>query len=76
MTAKALEKINGTHAAYLEKLHNELKHHASEGADKWHDTQAERYGGKIRGYLEALEACGIITHRDVQALYLYYRANI
>lgn len=76
MTAKALEKINGIHASNLEILHNELKRHANEGEDKWHDAQAERYGGKMRGYLEALEACGIITHRDVQALYLYYRANI
>lgn len=73
MTAKALEKIHGAHLEKLTALSAECTRHINASADKWHAIEAERLGGKIRGYLEALEACEVITHREMQALYLYFK---
>lgn len=75
MLSKALEKISGAHLEKLKALSAECSHHIKSSSDKWHAMEAERLGGKIRGYLEALEACEIITHRELQGLYLYFKIN-
>lgn len=71
MTQKALEKI-GIHRKILESLAVECRRHR-DIADGWHKVECERLAGKIRGYLEALENCDVITHREMQSLYLYFK---
>lgn len=75
MLGKALKKIHGVHLEKLTALSAECSRHIKSGSDKWHAMEAERLGGKIRGYLEALEACEIITHRELQGLYLYFKIS-
>ena len=73
MTRQAIERITGKHLDTLTNYAKDMQLHTSQGEDAWHREEAERMSKKIRGYLEALENCQIITHREMQALYLYFR---
>ncbi len=37
--------------------------------------QATEYAKKMRGYLECMKDCGIISENGLRALYLYYRST-
>jgi hypothetical protein len=36
---------------------------------------ADEYAKKMRGYLECMKDCGIITEQGLKTLYLYYRST-
>jgi hypothetical protein len=69
MTAKALEKINGTpYQTTLEYKRKQRKYLEEAG----HAQAAESAKASIAGYCQALRDCGIITERERGALFLYY----
>ena len=73
MVRQSIERITGIHLDTLTNYAKDMQLHTSQSEDAWHREEAERMSKKIRGYLEALENCQIITRRELQALYLYFR---
>lgn len=63
----AIPEVNRKHLV----LYSDLIHQYSA---KGHNGTVTEYAKKMRGYLECMKDCGIITESGVKALYLYYRS--
>lgn len=74
MTRKAIEKLNNKQLKRLTFYANEMRkfNDMAKIEYRWAE-EAERMSKKIRGYLEALQDCEVITETEKKPLYLYFR---
>ena len=68
---QAYDKLNGTQRNYLSMMSELIARARENGLVQ----ETENRRGKVRGYLTALEQMAVITHSDLQALYLFFVAE-
>ena len=74
MTRQALKKLNNKQLYRLNFYISEMQkfNKAAAKEHRWAE-EAERMSKKIRGYVEALRDCEVITETEMRVLYLYFR---
>jgi hypothetical protein len=65
---QAYDKLNGTQRNYLSMMSEFIE----SARERCNALDLENRKGKLRGYLTALEQMDVITHSDLQALYLFF----
>lgn len=68
MTRQALDKMNDKQKYYCETLSVLINRDRKAGKKDFYEKET----WKLRGYLESMEDMGVITHYEMQALYLWY----